>query len=114
MVPALVARAEARAAAADGWRAAADRSRRASHAIVAAAKRLAQPAGLAPALAGGHAREDERFYLRALVHGHALAGEVLVEALRERALRLVLARAMPGPHALAEVEAMMRGHGLAG
>lgn len=114
VVPALVQRAQARVDAADGWRAGGDRSRRASHEILAAAKRLAQPAGLAFALTDARSRQGERFYLRALLHGHALAGEVLADALRERALRLALARALPGPYALAEVEAMMRGHGLAG
>ena len=48
------------------------------------------------------------------MHGHALAGEILVDALRERALRMALARAMAGEHTLALVEAMMRGQGLGG
>jgi lysine-N-methylase len=114
MVPALLDRARARAVAADAWRAGADRSRQASHAILAAAQRIAQPAGLSAALHDGRSQKDERFYLRALVHGHALAGEILVDALRERALRMALARAMAGEHTLALVEAMMRGQGLGG
>jgi lysine-N-methylase len=68
-------------------------------------------------------RRDELFFLRVLLHGHQLAGELpLARALRDRAVRLILARALPDAlpegdparaHPLALVEAMMRGHGLA-
>lgn len=68
--------------------------------------------------------DDERFYLRALAHGHRLAleGRPLAHGLRDRATRLLAARAMrsvPGPpetrgaHALAMLEAAMRHLGLA-
>lgn len=64
-------------------------------------------------------REAERFYLRALTFGHRLAveGRPLVQGLRERAARLICARAMhavdaPSPrlarHPLAALEAALR------
>ncbi|MFT3772828.1 MAG: YkgJ family cysteine cluster protein [Minicystis sp.] len=124
LLDALVARARARIASADAWRGAQDRSRRASHWIAAAAERLLDPAARAAFLAdGGRYRQDEIFFLRAQIHGHQLAGEIPVAAaLRDRAVRLLLSRALPDalpegdparPHPLALVEAMMRGHGLA-
>lgn len=68
---------------------------------------------------------SENFYLRALAHGHRLAveGRSLAHGLRDRATRLLTARAMaavePPPHAsarypLALLEAAMRNLGLNG
>lgn len=68
---------------------------------------------------------SERFYLRALAHGHRLAveGRPLAHGLRDRATRLLTARAMAKvdapPHAsarypLALLEAAMRNLGLSG
>jgi len=69
--------------------------------------------------------EEERFYVRAVVHGYELGVALpLADALRDRAMRLLVARAMPpvrpealsadpaARHPLALVEALMRGHGL--
>ncbi|WP_437681524.1 YkgJ family cysteine cluster protein [Sorangium sp. So ce131] len=69
--------------------------------------------------------ERERFYLRAALHGHRLVGAVpLSLALRDRAVRLVVARALPAIFAavgasdpacaepIALVEAMLRAYGL--
>ncbi len=70
---------------------------------------------------------SEAFYLRALLHGHELVGPLsLADALRDRAVRMLVARALPlayaaldddrsDPalaHPLALVEATLRGHGL--
>jgi lysine-N-methylase len=80
-------------------------------------------------------RASEALYVRALLHGHQLVdpvgeGPPLALALRDRAVRLLLGRAMPEAialvaaedpkvtpdpaerHPLALVEAMLRGHGL--
>lgn len=122
-IDALVARSEARVAAADAWRAARDRSRLASAWIAAAARSLRDPHTLASALACARFRRDEVFHLRAVLHGHQLVGELPVaRALRDRAVRVLLSRALPPAlpdaeptraHPLALVEALMRGHGLA-
>ena len=71
------------------------------------------------------APEGEAFYLRAALHGYKLFGDLpLSVALRDRAVRLLVARALPDvfarvgatdpacAHPLALVEAMLRGHGL--
>jgi lysine-N-methylase len=69
------------------------------------------------------ALRSERFYVAALLHGHRLAhGRPLPVALRDRAFRIVAARALgilqperrdPAfAHPLAIVEATLRGHGL--
>lgn len=77
---------------------------------------------------------SEAFYVRALVHGHRVAarGRSLAASLRDRAIRVLVARAMSAAiarapacgagfegavdpacrHPLALVEAMLRGHGL--
>jgi lysine-N-methylase len=68
---------------------------------------------------------SEAFYLRAALHGYKLFGDLpLTSALRDRAVRLLVARALPDvfagagatdpacAHPLALVEAMLRGHGL--
>jgi lysine-N-methylase len=120
---ALAARAKARVESAETWRSARDRSLRASRWIAAAAEALREPGGVVAALgAGERFRGDEAFFVRASLHGHHLAGELpLGTALRDRAVRLLLARALgdgmpaddPGhAHPIALVEAMMRGHGL--
>jgi lysine-N-methylase len=69
---------------------------------------------------------EEAFYLRAIAHGHQLVSDIpLAESLRDRAVRLLVARALPSvmatdehdralAHPLALVEAVIRGHGLAG
>ncbi|MEP7123996.1 MAG: YkgJ family cysteine cluster protein [Byssovorax sp.] len=70
---------------------------------------------------------SEAFYLRAALHGYKLFGDLpLTTALRDRAVRLLVARALPDVFAragatdpacaypLALVEAMLRGHGLDG
>ena len=70
---------------------------------------------------------SETFYLRAALHGYKLFGDLpLTVALRDRAVRLLVARALPDvfarvgaadpacAHPLALVEAMLRGHGLDG
>jgi lysine-N-methylase len=122
-VEALAARAKARVESAEAWRSARDRSLGASRWIAAAAAALREPGGTAAALgAGERFRGDEAFFVRASIHGHHLAGELpLAVALRDRAVRLLLARvlgeAMPADdpgraHPIALVEAMMRGHGL--
>jgi lysine-N-methylase len=86
--------------------------------------RLLEPEALAALLTAPAPRPDlERFYARAVLHGHALftAGLPLTRALRDRAVRLLVARAatlVPPPddaafeHPLAVVEAILRGHGL--
>jgi lysine-N-methylase len=124
---ALDERARARSRIDASYRAKEDLALRALGWIRDAARLLSDPGALAAlvALAPDHAR-SEAFYLRAAVHGHHLvAGErSLSHALRDRAARIVVARALPfvadeddeDPallHPLALVEAMMRGHGLA-
>lgn len=124
LLTALDARARARVASADAWRGARDRSRLASHWIAAAAARLLDPSTRAALLADAAPfRQSEIFYLHAQIHGHALGLDLPVAAaLRDRAVRLLLSRALPAalpegeparPWPLALVEAMMRGHGLA-
>lgn len=122
-IEALCVRTAARVESADAWRAKGDRARLAGHWIDAAARRLrdrdARRALIADASPFGR---DERFYLRALIHGHQLVGDAPIEvALRDRATRILLSRALPGAlpegeaarsHPLALVEAMMRGQGV--
>jgi lysine-N-methylase len=70
---------------------------------------------------------SEAFYLRAALHGYKLFTDLpLTVALRDRTVRLLIARALPDiftrtgatdpacAHPLALVEAMLRGHGLDG
>lgn len=121
-VAALIARAEARVETADAWRGARDRSRLVSHWIAAAARALRDADKLDAALVEASFRRDELFFLHAQVHGRLLAGEApLAVALRDRALRLLLARALAPElppsepsraHPLSLVEVMMRGHGM--
>jgi lysine-N-methylase len=65
---------------------------------------------------------DGAIYAAAVLHGHlAVDGRPLADSLRDRATRLLVARALPGPapgptaaveHPLARVEALVRGQGL--
>jgi lysine-N-methylase len=123
-IQALASRAEARVASAGGWRSPRDLSRRGSVWIASAARSLCDGRALSAALASSTGfRKDEAFCARALIHGHMLVGgPPLSAALRDRAVRFLLARALPGSiparepwraHPLALVEAVMRGHGLA-
>lgn len=104
------------AATQETWRGATDLSRGVARWIARALEPV--DADLAPADA-----PSERFYLRALAHGHRLAveGRPLAHGLRDRATRILAARAMakvePPPHAsarypLALLEAAMRNLGL--
>ncbi|WP_437640111.1 YkgJ family cysteine cluster protein [Sorangium sp. So ce854] len=108
------------------WRSERDLARRATQWIAAATFALADPDLLdALLLSPVCAPDRERFYLRAALHGHRLLGALpLSLALRDRAARLVVARALPLVFAeagaddpacaepIALVEAMLRGHGL--
>lgn len=125
---ALAARAARRAAEDASFRSERDLVLRAARWISAAAGALADEARAASLLAlPPAAPRSERFYVEALLHGHRLAtGAPLSRALRDRAVRVLVARAL-GPvlaavpeaekdpaaaHPLALVEAMLRGHGL--
>jgi lysine-N-methylase len=106
------------------WRSERDLARRATAWLAqATALLLEDGAPSAPITAA----RSEAFYLRALLHGHRLVGPLpLATALRDRAVRLVVARglgllfaALPEAerdsacaHPLALVEATLRGHGL--
>jgi lysine-N-methylase len=111
------------------WRSERDLARRASSWIAAVTEVLGDPAALAATLgASVPSPRAEAFYVRALVHGHHLAtGRLPISlALHDRAVRLLVARAMYvffatlPPEALdpacaeplALLEAMLRGHGL--
>ena len=118
-IQALSERADSRVSSATAWRSERDRSLTASRAIAAAATSLLDPGALAAALAAPPLDPaGEAFYLRAVLHGHQLAGRLPLEgALRDRAVRLLVARAMGAlaPDArrpLTILEAMMRGHGI--
>ncbi|WP_437737239.1 YkgJ family cysteine cluster protein [Sorangium sp. So ce1335] len=108
------------------WRSERDLARKATQWIAAATFALAEPDLLAALLQSPAPDPDrERFTLRAALHGHRLLGALpLSLALRDRAVRLVVARALPLVCAeagaddpacaepIALVEAMLRGHGL--
>jgi lysine-N-methylase len=122
-IEALAKRSRGRVAAAESWRSPRDRSRAASAWIAATVEGLCDPGALGAALAAaGRFRRDEALAVRAMIHGHTLVRErPLATALRDRAVRFVVARAlpeaMPGDdsaraHPLVVVEAMMRAHGL--
>ena len=123
VLAAFAAKAKAKAETARAWRGATDRTRLASGWIAEAAERLGDPATLADALASPSVRTSELFFLRSQLHGRLLVSEgPLVDALRDRAARLLLARVLPASlpegdpaymHPIALVEAMMRGHGVA-
>lgn len=118
-IQALSQRADARVTSASAWRSERDRSLVASRAIAAAAASLLDPVALASALTAPPLDPaGEAFYLRAVLHGHQLAGRLpLTDALRDRAVRLLVARAMGAlspetRRPLTILEAMMRGHGI--
>jgi lysine-N-methylase len=120
---ALAARTRRRAEEDARWRSERDLARVAVRWLADAAAALLA-SGALPA-AGPDTARSEAFYLRATIHGHQLmaADEPLARALRDRAARLAVARAMAlglaggigdraGAHPLALVEALLRGHGL--
>ncbi|WP_441286954.1 YkgJ family cysteine cluster protein [Sorangium sp. KYC3313] len=123
---ALHGRAARRAREDAAWRSERDLARRAMQWIADATRALGEPDLLgALLLAPVRAPDRERFYLRAALHGHRLLGALpLSHALRDRAVRLVVARALPVVVAgageddpacaepIALVEAALRGHGL--
>lgn len=114
-IAALAERTAAKRDSADRWRSERDRVRAASRLLAATAASLKGREPLGAALAGvGAARMLEAFYVTAALHGHALLGEIpLAHALRDRAVRLLLARAVPDmPYPLPLVEAMMRAQGV--
>ncbi len=111
------------------WRSTRDLARRATRWIAAASRALLEPGALDALLAQPIAAPaSEALYVRALVHGHHLVtgGLPLSYALHDRAVRLLVARALPAvfasepadardpasAHPLSLVEAMLRGHGL--
>ena len=126
-IEALHARASRRAAEDEVWRSEADLARITTRAIADTAAALLLPGALAALLASpAPAPASEAFSLRATLHGLRLIGELpLVQALRDQAVRLLVARALPATfaaltatdrafqHPLALLEAMLRGHGLA-
>jgi lysine-N-methylase len=106
---------------ADAWRSEEDPARRCMTWMGAATDSLLTSAGWArvqPPLQEP-ARAVETFYLQMQLFGHHAAGErPLVEALRDRAVRIWVARAMrmaqegaADPHLLARVEHVIRGRG---
>ena len=124
---ALHARVEKRAREGSAWRGEKDFAQRAVT-LMARACEAALADERAPAWAPPDDPARESFYVRASIFGHALVLDdvPLASALRDRAARLVLARAMGGVLAgsaepvdpamrepIAVVEAMLRGHGLA-
>jgi lysine-N-methylase len=149
-IDALRRRAARRAQEGAAWRSERDLARRAARWIEKAAEILLEPGACETALgaseagpSGGGSGPDELasrqvsegLYVRALIHGHQLVagsgeGPSLAVALRDRAVRVLLARAMPEAIArvaseepgappdsaerypLALLEAMLRGHGL--
>ncbi|WP_437916409.1 hypothetical protein WME73_17450 [Sorangium sp. So ce302] len=123
---ALHGRAARRAREDAAWRSERDLARRATRWIADATLALGEPDLLgALLLSPVPAPDRERFTLRAALHGHRLLGALpLSLALRDRAVRLVVARALPAVVAgegaddpacaepIALVEAALRGHGL--
>lgn len=118
-IQALSERASSRVVSASAWRSERDRSLTASREIAAAAASLLDPDALALALAAPSPDPAaEAFYLRAVIHGHQIIGRLpLALALRDRAVRLLVARAMGAlfpdvRRPLTILEAMLRGHGI--
>jgi lysine-N-methylase len=108
------------------WRSELDLARRATEWIVMATSALLAPGALSSLFAEPiEGAAGEAFYLRAALHGYKFIGDLpLSAALRDRAARILIARALgamfvelePDDPACAEplalVEAMLRGHGL--
>jgi lysine-N-methylase len=122
----LAARATRRSAEDAQWRSHDDLARQATSWIAEAARALLEPGAISRFWGGTPAHPAaEAFFLRASIHGHHLWGDLpLAVALRDRAARLLVARALPHviraevrdpaiEHPLALVEAILRGHGLA-
>lgn len=109
-IEALARHAEHAARAAEQWRSPNDRARIGRALVADAARSLASatsfPSAALPA--------DESFHLRASLFGHLVAERApIVDALRDRAVRLIVARPVQHePHPLALVETMARAHGL--
>jgi lysine-N-methylase len=131
LVPLVEALAEAagrRAREDAGWRGTRAFGGRAVRLVHAAARALLEPGALGSVLVAPPAHAaSEAFYARASLHGHELVGALpLADALRDRAVRLLVARALPRAldaigddgsdpafgHPLALVEATLRGQGL--
>jgi lysine-N-methylase len=107
------------------WRSERDLVRRGFRWLALASASLLDP-GVLPAVLAAPA--SELFYFRALLHGHRLVGpSPLSRAFMDRAVRILVARALPPvlaadppkavpegvrAHPLALVEALIRGHGL--
>jgi lysine-N-methylase len=114
-IEALAERTAAKLEAAERWRSRRDRVREASRSLAEAAASLKDEASRRAALAGeGAPRPLEAFHVKAALHGHALLGEIpLADALRDRAMRIILARMIRGvAYPLPLVEAMMRAQGV--
>ncbi|MEO7329637.1 MAG: YkgJ family cysteine cluster protein [Minicystis sp.] len=122
-IEALHARASRRARDDEAWRSDRDLARLGTIAIADATRALLLPSALAALLEQPPpAPASEAFSLRATLHGLRLIGELpLTHALRDHAVRLLVARALPPAlgtddrafdHPLALLEAMLRGHGL--
>jgi lysine-N-methylase len=111
------------------WRSERDLVRRAFRWLALASAALLDPSVLPAILAApAPAPASEAFYLRALLHGHRLVGlSPLSRAFTDRAVRILVARALPRvlaadppeavpegvrAHPLALVEGLIRGHGL--
>lgn len=132
-IEALRSRAARRAAQNRGWRAPHDLARRTIEWIALTCTRLLAPGALEELLASPAPHPAiEAFHLRAAAHGHRFLGALpLAGALRDAAVRLALARALPSTltedtcagqgadamlatqYPLAFVETALRGHGLA-
>jgi lysine-N-methylase len=125
-IAALAQRAAAKRDSADRWRSERDRVRVSSRLLAEAALSLHDPATLATALQPESPFvEAESLYVTACIQGYALLGEhPLAHALRDRAVRVLFARAVPAAaartdccdpgrdHPLSLVEAMMRAQGV--
>lgn len=107
------------------WRSPRDLARLASSWIAEAASDLLSSQALSLPAPTAEVAASEAFYLRAALHGYKLFGDSpLTLTLRDRAVRLLVARALPTifartgatdpacAHPLTLVEAMLRGHAL--
>lgn len=107
------------------WRSPHDLARLACSWIADAAEELLSSQALSLPSPTAKIATSEAFYLRAALHGYKLFGDLpLTTTLRDRAVRMLVARALPTifarvgaadpacAHPIALVEAMLRGHGL--
>jgi lysine-N-methylase len=123
-IEALAARMAGRVATTESWRSVKDRTRITTRWLAEAVTSLRSRSALTRALERPEP-SAESFYFRATIHGHHVVDEVPIErALRDHAVRVVVARAM-GPiiarlapddpaarYPLALTQAMMRAHGI--